>query len=138
LETGRVGVGVVKHYIGGIFAEGIVHIHHFSVACIGTVLLESHSQNQYPGVFHQQAFFVHQFEHPVAYVAAHAVVKLTGIAHHAGQVTVNMRLFNQIVGVDAYAMTTYQSGAEAYEIPFGGSGVQYFFGIEIHSVEYPS
>ncbi len=70
-------IRVIDVYVVGEVGKSIVYVSHFRIAYISAVLLEGEAEQQYLGVFHRYALFLHQMTHAAGHILADVVVDLT-------------------------------------------------------------
>ena len=75
LNSFGVSPRVVYVDVMGVFAKGVIDVHHLSVADIGTVLLERDAEDENLGVLDEDAFLVHTLDNLIGNIVAHAVIQ---------------------------------------------------------------
>ena len=105
------------------------------VAQVGTVLLECESQHVHRRPVHRRSGLDHQLDRLISHVLAHTVIDAAPRQDDLRVVAEHIGLMRQIVGIDADAVSPYQSRAEVQEIPFRARGFQYLGRVDSDLVE---
>ena len=137
LNSLHVGQRVTNGDVGCVFPQSVIDVYHLRITDIRTVLLEGNTQNQYTGILHQHAFFVHQLDDLISHVLTHRVIQSAGTHHDTRPYAIDLCSLYQIIGIDADAVTSHQSWREFNEIPLRRSSLDDIVGINAHDVKHP-
>ena len=113
----------------------MIDVHDFGVTDVGAGLLEGDAKNQYLGVFYHHTLFVHALDCLVGHLVAHSIVETAGITHHTRKDTIHLSFLNEVIRVNADAVTTYETWAQIDEVPFAAGSFYDIIGIDAHCIE---
>ena len=127
---------VVDVDVVGVFAKGVIDVHHLGVTDVGTVLLERDAEDKNLSILHKNTFLVHTLHHLISNIVAHTIIQATSGKHNTRKNAIHLCFLYEIIRVDADAMSAHQTRFELYEIPFRSSSLNHVIGIDAHSIEY--
>ena len=131
----RVGPGVVHVNPGAEAAQFGHHVYDAGVAQIRTIFLEGETQHQDGSVHHIKTATEHELDDLAGNVRAHAIVDAAAGKNDFRVAADFLGLVGQVVGVDADAVATDETGAEREEVPFAAGGGKYGVGVEAEPIE---
>lgn len=135
LDGGRVCPGVEDGDVEVILFEGLDDVDDLGVAHVGAVLFESEAEDEDVAVEYLYAFLEHEFDDAVGNVGAHAVVHAASGEDDFGVVAVALGTLGEIVGIDADAVASDESGLEGEEVPLGRCCLEDVVGVDAHKGE---
>ena len=114
--------------------ESVNDIEHFRIADIGHVFLEGEAEN---GDGRVGAAIGK--EHADAFLRDAGTYSIIGAATGENDLRMATGFFSpvgEIIGVDAYAMSADEAGAEGQEVPFGASGLQNVDRVDVEGLKH--
>ena len=131
------GVGPrVKHVdVHAELLEFRDNVDHAGVANVGAVLFEGHTEDEHLAAVYCEAVADHQLHDLVGHKHAHGVVDTASAQNHLGVVSDALRLVGEVVGVDADAVPSHESGAVFQEVPLRSGGFEHVAGVDSETVK---